>query len=174
MTTSYVDFSLDPSTGDLDLSGNDLTLISSNQLSLRQRIFLRFAIWNGDWYFDETFGFPYRTFIPKRTVQAVLDGRIKEEVRSEPDVLEISSFESTMDVVSRSYACYFTVTTAEGEEVSLAFLGSDSYSYPTPPDSNVTLCGDEGTIITFKNKLYYLINFRLPAYGDSTWNNRWR
>lgn len=177
MATQFKDLLLDPLTGDLDFGApgdRGMKVVLTNQLSLRQRLYLRFAIWAGDWYFDETFGFPYRTFIGKKTVKAVLDGRIKSEVRQEPDVLQIIDFQSTMDVVSRSYKCYFTVVTAEGEEVNLAFVGEDQYQYPTPPAGNVQLCGDDGAIINFKNKLYYLINFQLPKYGDRTWVNTWK
>lgn len=177
MATQFKDLLLDPLTGDLDFgSPGDRTMrvVLSNQLSLRQRLYLRFAIWYNDWYFDETFGFPYRTFVGKKTVKSVLDGRIKSEVRQEPDVLQIIDFRSRMDVVARSYECYFTVVTAEGEEINLAFIGADQFEYPTPPEGNAQLCGDENGIITFKNKLYYLINFRLPKYGDSTWVNNWK
>ena len=175
MATIFKDLLLDPLTGDLDFgTNNSMQIVTTNQMSLRQRLFLRFAVWAGDWYFDETFGFPYRTFISKKTVKAVLDGRIRYEVRQEPDVISIVDFNSKMDVSSRSYECFFTVVTVEGEEINLAFVGSDPYEYPTPPEGNVQLCGDEGSIIEFKNKLYYLINFRLPKYGDSTWVNTWK
>lgn len=177
MATQFKDFLINPETGDLDFGkpgDRDMKLVITNQLSLRQRLYLRFMIWGGDWYFDEAFGFPYRTFIAKKVMKTVLDGRIKSEVRQEPDVLSITEFTSTMNVVSRSYSCYFTVVTVEGEEINLAFQGGDEYTYPTPPEGNVQLCGDEGTIITFKNKLYYLINFKLPQYGDSTWVNKWK
>lgn len=177
MATQYKDFLLDPQTGDFSFGTADkkeMVIVTSNQMSLRQRLYMRFGVWAGDWYFDEAFGFPYRTFIAKKTVKAVLDGRIKSEVRQEPDVLEITDFQSSMNVNSRTYECYFTVVTAEGEEINLAFIGADQFQYPTPPESNVSLCGDEGAIITFKNKLYYLINFQLPKYGDSTWVNTWK
>lgn len=174
MPTAFTDFALDPVTGDLDFTGNGLNLIESNQISLRQRLYMRFTIWAGSWYFNESFGFPYRTFISQKTVKAVLDGRIKSEVRTEPDVQAITDFDSKMDVVSRSYECYFSVVTREGEEINLAFIGSDAFAFPTPPESNVSLCGDEGQFITWKNKLYYLINFRLPSYGDATWVNKWK
>lgn len=175
MATSFKDFLLDPLTGDLDFgTSNTLQLVLTNQMSLRQRLYLRFSIWSGTWFFDESFGFPYRTYIARKTVKSVLDGRIKSEVRQEPDVLQITGFQSTMDVVARTYQCFFTVVTAEGEEINLAFVGNDSYQYPTPPDSNAQLCGDDEAIITFKNKLYYLINFQLPSYGDLTWINKWK
>jgi hypothetical protein len=172
MPTLFSDFTLDAS-GDLDFSGNGMNLIESNQVSLRQRLYIRFNVWTGDWYFDESFGFPYRTFISKKTMKAVLDNRIKSTVRLEPDVISIVDFRSVMTVTSRSYECYFTVTTREGEEINLAFLGADTYEYPTPPDGNITLCGDDNQFITWQNRLYYLINFRLPIYGDATWYNVW-
>lgn len=177
MATRFKDLLIDPLTGDLDFGqpgDRGMNLVLTNQMSLRQRLYLRFAIWSGTWYFDDAFGFPYKTFIAKKTVKAVLDGRIKSEVRREPDVVAITDFASTMDVVGRSYKCYFTVVTVEGEEINLAFVGDDAYEYPTPPESNVQLCGDDGEVISFKNKLYYLINFRLPKYGDSTWINKWK
>lgn len=177
MSTNFKDFLLDPQTGDLLFDSGDergLYLTPTNQKSLRQRLYLRFGIWSGDWYFDEAFGFPYRTFIAKKTVKAVLDGRIKSEVRQEPDVIDIIDFKSEMDVVSRSYRCYFTVLTEENEEINLAFVGQDQYFYPTPPEGNVSLCGDDSEIIEFGNKLYYLINFRLPRFGDTTWHNSWK
>lgn len=177
MATQFKDFLLDPLTGDLsfgDITSRGMNIVTENQMSLRQRLYLRFAIWGGDWYFDEAFGFPYRTFISRKVIKAVLDGRIKSEVRQEPDILEITDFVSTMNVSSRTYSCYFTVVTAEGDEINLSFQGGDEFYYPTPKEGNVQLCGDGIDVIEFKNKLYYLINFRLPQYGDSTWINNWK
>lgn len=172
MPTLYSDVQMDPVTGDLDISGNTMHLIDSNQISLRQRLWIRFSVWTGDWYFDELFGFPYRAFIGNKVTKSVLDGRIKAEVRAEDDVLDITDFTSTMDVVVRSYTCYMTVTTREGDVINIAFSGEKQYSYPTPSDNAVSLCGDDQWI-KWQNKLYYLINFRMPEYGDATWINTW-
>lgn len=174
MATVFKDFLLNPTTGDLDFSSRTLEVVASNQMSLRQRLYIRFGIWQGTWYFDEAIGFPYGMFIAKKTSKTVLDNRIKQEVRQEPDVIAIEGFTSSIDVTSRSYKCFFTVVTSEGEEINFAFLGEDAFEYPTPPEGNVELCGDVGSLIEFKNKLYYLINFRLPKYGDSTWVNNWK
>ena len=141
MTTLYSDFLLDPDTGDLDVS-NGLSLIISNQISLRQRLYLRFNTWQGAWYFDETFGFPHRSYIGKKVMKAVLDNKIKEVINEEPDVLSIENFSSSMDVSYRSYEASCTVYTTEGEEVELEFSGSKGYIYPEPSDETVTLCGE--------------------------------
>lgn len=171
MATLYSDFLMDPVTGDLDVS-TGLQLIDSNQVSLRQRLWLRFNVWAGDWYFDETFGFPYRTYISKKVMKTVLDNKIKEITRLEPDVLEIADFQSVMDHTTRSYSAFFEVLTKEQEIVRIAFVGGDDYYYPTPNPETTTLCGNEGWI-PWGNKLYYLINFRLPKTGDATWWNTW-
>ncbi len=171
MATLYSDFLMDPVTGDLDVS-QGLQLIESNQVSLRQRLWLRFNVWSGDWYFDELFGFPYRTYLSKKVMKTVLDNKIKEVTRLEPDVLEIISFSSSMDHTTRSYQAFFEITTTEEEIVRLAFVGESEYEYPTPSDSTASLCGDEGWI-KWQEKLYFLVNFRLPKTGDATWWNTW-
>lgn len=67
---------------------------------------------------------------------------------------------------------YFEVVTREQEIVRIAFSGSDSYAFPKPTDSLTSLCDSQGWV-TWANKLYQLINFRLPATGDATWINQW-
>ncbi|AKJ73456.1 hypothetical protein SP40_15 [Salmonella phage 40] len=71
MATLYSDLLMDPVTGDLDVS-TGLKLIESNQTSLRQRLWLRFNIWAGNWYFDETFGFPYRAYLSKSMKRSLI------------------------------------------------------------------------------------------------------
>ncbi|AKJ73457.1 hypothetical protein SP40_16 [Salmonella phage 40] len=77
-----------------------------------------------------------------------------------------------MDRTTRSYQAFYEVTTKEQEVVRLAFVGQDEYYYPTPDEGSTVLCDDDGWI-TWANKLYYLINFRLPRTGDATWWNTW-
>jgi len=174
MATFYSDLLIDPTTGDLDVSVG-LQLIESNVVSLRQRLWMRFNVWQGDWYFDETLGFPYRTYLGQKVMKAVLDNKIKETTRLEPDVVSVNNFSSLMDRRGRSYEAYFEVLTLEQEIVRIAFVGSLDYSYPDPGNGKPlsSLCGDDGWIV-WSNKLYYLVNFRLPRPGDSTWYNTWQ
>ena len=151
MGTLYADLALDPVTMDLDVS-NGLRIIDTNIESLRQRLYLRFNIWQRAWWFDESFGFPFAEFLSKKVLKAVLDNKIKEACREEPDVRD--------------------VITVEDETISLAFVGLDGYTYPTPDDGQTSLCNDEGWLV-WAEKLYYLINFRLPRTGDATWWNSW-
>ena len=167
MGTLYADLALDPSTMDLDVR-NGLRIIDTNLESLRQRLYLRFNIWQRAWYFDETFGFPFADFLSKKVLKAVLDNKIKEACRSEPDVRDVINFKSVMDAGSRSYQAFFDVITVEDETISLAFVGFDEYTYPTPDDGQTSLCSDKEGFI-WAEKLYHLINFRLPRTGDATW-----
>lgn len=173
MATFYSDLLVDPTTGDLDVSAG-LQIIEQNAVSLRQRLWLRFNIWQGDWYFDETIGFPYRAYLGQKVMKTILDNKIKETTRLEPDVLSISDFSSSMDRKGRSYEAYFEVLTQEQEIVRIAFLGSQDFYYPSPDDNKnlSSLCGEDGWV-SWSNKLYYLVNFRLPRPGDSTWYNTW-
>lgn len=170
-TTLYSDFLLDPATGDLDIKSG-LQVIDSNQYSLRQRLYLRFNTWRGAWYWDETFGMPYADYIGKKVMKTVLDNKIRSIAREEPDVLNIINFESTMDRRSRTYQAFFEVVTKENEIVRIAFIGFDQFEYPQPEAGSTSLCDDEGWI-KWANKLYYLINFRLPRTGDATWWSEW-
>lgn len=169
MATLYSDFLLNPSTGDLDFTDNQLNIIETNQMSLRQRLYIRFSIWQGDYFFDENIGFPYNSFISKRVLKVVLDNQIKETTRLENDVLQIQNFQSQIDQINRIYSCIFEVITKEGDVIPLAFVGNDKYSYPDPNDdqNSPTLCDQDG-FIKIQHKLYYLINFRLPTFGDFT------
>ncbi|BDU14160.1 hypothetical protein NWUPM366V_23 [Escherichia phage vB_EcoM_366V_SA_NWU] len=171
MATLYSDILMDPQTGDLAID-KGLELIDSNQVSLRQRLWMRFNTWKGSWYFDELFGFPYMDFLSKKVMKTVLDNKIMEVARQEPDVLNIVNFQSTMDRRSRTYQAFFEVVTKENEIVRLAFVGLDQFTYPQPDSGTTSLCDDEGWI-KWANKLYYLINFRLPRTGDATWWNQY-
>lgn len=167
MPTLYSDFLIDPTTGDLDIRSG-LQVIESNQISLRQRLWMRFNTWKGSWYWDETFGFPYLEYIGKKVMKTILDNKIRSIAREEPDVLNIINFESTMDRRSRTYQAFFEVVTKENEIVRIAFIGFDQFEYPQPEAGSTSLCDGEGWI-KWANKLYYLINFRLPRTGDATW-----
>lgn len=172
MSTQYQDFKLNPLTGDLDLSGSSLNIIDKNTESLQQRLLLRFSIWEGNWLYDTDFGFPYRTYIGNKVLKGIIDAKIKETVRKENDVLAIENFTSSLTNSSRSYSAYFDVITEELESISFAFLSDDQYAYPIGTGGPGRIC-DESGLVELANKLYYLINFRMPSYGDSTWVNNW-
>ena len=173
MATNYSDLQLDQTSGDLLITeAGDFQLVSTNLVSVWQRLLLRFSIWKDEWQFNLDLGFPYNDYLGKKTPKEIVDAKIRETVRLEPDVLRIQDFRSSFNAQSRQYEAYLTVITQELEEVNIAYFG-DGYYYPSPDDNIQNLCpafGDE----QFGTKLYHFINFRLPFTGDSTWVNTWQ
>ena len=62
MSTDYSDILL-TTDGDIDLSSDDAVFISTNLDSLRQRLNIRFAIWQGEWKYNELLGTPYKSYV---------------------------------------------------------------------------------------------------------------
>lgn len=171
MATNNSDLMLHPETGDLLLTNNDLTLITSNLDSVRQRLALKFSIWKNEWQFDISFGFDYLSYIGKKVSKSIIDAKVKQTALSPSDVLRIENFNSSFS--KRFYEAYFTVVTTELEEVNIAFFGIDEFSYPSPESLENEICPVEGQI-ELGGKLYHFINFRLPFNQDSTWINEWQ
>ena len=71
MATSYSDILLTDD-GDIDLSTDSVIFIDSNQLSLRQRLNMRFAVWQGEWKYNSTFGTPYKSYVGKPTITGIV------------------------------------------------------------------------------------------------------
>lgn len=169
MSTNYSDLQLDD-TGDLLLTNNDLTLITENLISVRQRLAMKFNIWKEEWKFDLSFGFPYMDFLGKKIDKSIIDAKVRQTATSPVDVLRIENFQSFFS--NRYYEAYFTVVTTEMEEINIAFFGTDEFSYPPPGTLDDELC-DVDSQVEFGGKLYSFINFRLNIAGDSTWDNQW-
>ena len=172
MATNYSDLELNQTTGDLLITDSgDFQLITTNITSLWQRLLLRFNIWTNEWQFNLDFGFPYGEYIGNKTPKEIIDAKIRETVRLEPDVLRIQDFTSSFNQQTRQYESFLTVITQEMEEVNIAYFGNEYY-YPSPDDTAQDLCPSLGEV-EFGVKLYHFINFRLPVTGDATWINDW-
>ena len=134
MSTDYSDILL-TTDGDIDLSSDDAIFISTNLDSLRQRLNIRFAIWQGEWKYNEFLGTPYREYIGKAFNKATIDAEIKRQALLEPDVERLDNFSSAFDRNSRLYSCSFDVETNE-ESVSYGLVLKDSFEYVIPNYNN--------------------------------------
>ena len=134
MSTDYSDILL-TADGDIDLSSDDAILISTNLDSLRQRLNIRFAIWQGEWKYNELLGTPYREYIGKAFNKATIDAEIKRQALLEPDVERLDNFSSAFDRNSRLYSCSFDVETNE-ESISYGLVLKDSFEYVIPNYNN--------------------------------------
>ena len=130
MSTDYSDILL-TTDGDIDLSSDDAVFISTNLDSLRQRLNIRYAIWQGEWKYNELLGTPYREYIGKAFNKATIDAEIKRQALLEPDVERLDNFSSAFDRNSRLYSCSFEVETNE-ESISYGLVLKDSFEYIIP------------------------------------------
>ena len=134
MSTDYSDILL-TTDGDIDLSSDDAIFISTNLDSLRQRLNIRFAVWQGEWKYNEFLGTPYREYIGKAFNKATIDAEIKRQALLEPDVERLDNFNSAFDRNSRLYSCSFDVETNE-ESISYGLVLKDSFEYVIPNYNN--------------------------------------
>ena len=131
MATSYSDILLTDD-GDIDLSSEDIIFIDSNQLSLRQRLNMRFAVWQGEWKYNNTFGTPYKSYVGKPTTKPAMDAEIKRQIFKESDVISINSFSSSLDRQARTYTCICKVTTREDDSLTYFLNLKDTFEYILP------------------------------------------
>ena len=130
MSTDYSDILL-TTDGDIDISSDDVVFISTNLDSLRQRLNIRYAIWQGEWKYNEFLGTPYREYIGKAFNKATIDAEIKRQALLEPDVERLDNFKSAFDRNIRLYSCSFDVETNE-ESISYGLVLRDSFEYVIP------------------------------------------
>ena len=131
MATSYSDILLTDD-GDIDLSTNSVIFIDSNQLSLRQRLNIRFAVWQGEWKYNSTFGTPYKSYVGKPTTKSAMDAEIKRQIFKETDVISINSFSSSLDRQARTYTCLAIISTREEDSLTYFLNLKDSFEYILP------------------------------------------
>src|SRR5574344_1582884 len=134
MSTDYSDILL-TTDGDIDLTSEDAVFISANLDSLRQRLNIRYAVWQGEWKYNELLGTPYREYIGKSFNKATIDAEIKRQALLEPDVERLDNFNSAFDRNSRLYSCSFDVETNE-ESISYGLVLRDSFEYVIPNYNN--------------------------------------
>ena len=131
MATSYSDILLTDE-GDIDLSTDSVIFIDSNQLSLRQRLNMRFAIWQGEWKYNSLFGTPYKSYIGKPTTKSAMDAEIKRQIFKETDVISINSFSSSLDRQARTYTCIAIISTKEEDSLTYLLNLRDNFEYILP------------------------------------------
>ena len=131
MATSYSDILLTDD-GDIDLSTDSVIFIDSNQLSLRQRLNMRFAIWQGEWKYNSLFGTPYKSYIGKPTTKSAMDAEIKRQIFKETDVISINSFSSSLDRQARTYTCIAIIYTKEEDSLTYLLNLRDNFEYILP------------------------------------------
>ena len=162
MATSYSDILLTDD-GDIDLSTDSVIFIDSNQLSLRQRLNMRFAVWQGEWKYNTLFGTPYKSYVGKPTTKSAMDAEIKRQIFKETDVISINNFSSSLDRQARTYTCIAVISTREEDSLTYFLNLRDNFEYILP---NINETCEK------IRKYSYLTSPTYPVYTeDSTQNS---
>lgn len=132
MATEYADLLL--ADGDLVI-GEDVSVIDTNLLSLKQRLDLRFAIWQSEWKYDESYGTPYRDYIGLSVDKSSIDQEIKRQILKETDVVELSGLYSVINKQLRLYTFIAEVSTNEAT-LTYSLNLKDSFEYEIPKYSS--------------------------------------
>lgn len=112
------DIKLDLTTHDLSFSNFDLELTTTKEESLQQRLTIKLKTFLEEWVFNVLWGVPYfQKIFVKGISKSQIDSIYKGQILSTPDVITISSFESSIDPASREYTMTFSVTNETGDEV---------------------------------------------------------
>lgn len=114
-----MDFALD-STGDLDMSSNDLTLISGAD-AIAQHLRIRLRIFQGEWFRDLRVGIPYYQRVLLKNPQLIaVQGMFRRAITTTPGVLELQRFELAYGAAERKLTLTFSAL-LEGEDVAREF-----------------------------------------------------
>ncbi len=107
---------LDPTTGDLLLTGGCLTLVEGAE-AVAQRIAGRLSLWAGEWFADTALGVPYRTFLGAKGAEKVAEARLRQAIATCPGVVALESFAFVFDGTTRSARITLRARTVEGRAV---------------------------------------------------------
>jgi hypothetical protein len=109
-----MDWRLDPTTGDLDLSTGSIEPVTGVD-AIAQECLIRLRTFLGEWFLDERIGVPYFQFIfekPRR--QNLIDQVFKEVIATTPGVLSIRTFNQTFNAGTRELSISFVADTIAG------------------------------------------------------------
>jgi len=101
---------------DLAFDGYDLTLTTTESESLAQRLIIKLRTFRGEWFLNVDEGISYyESILGKNRAKETIDLIFKNAILSEPEVVNIISFESSISP-QRVYQLRFKVRSLDGDE----------------------------------------------------------
>ncbi len=83
------------------------------ETTVAQKLTIKLLTFFGEWFLDTSIGIPYfETILNKGVSKTTIDGIFQEAILEEPQVVEITEFNSIIDTESRSYQLSFKVKTS--------------------------------------------------------------
>ena len=117
-----IDLKLDPVTGDLDISDNQLSTTTEGVPSVAQRLRIRLRFFYQEWVLDRSKGTKWFELILRKDVDKfAADQEIRKQILETDGVATIESWESDLDTRTRKYTTQFTVRTEDRELVTFGF-----------------------------------------------------
>lgn len=109
-----MDLKLD-SNGDLLFINGESPVVSEPAEDLAQRLTIKLKTFKNEWFLNLDTGVPYyQSVFGKQRGKAAVDTIFQEQILSEPDALEITQFDSSIDNATRQYSLTFRVRTDSG------------------------------------------------------------
>ena len=102
---------------DIVFENGDFQLTRVEDESLAQRLRIKLLTIQPEWYLNQNEGLPYFTSIfGKPRAKESIDLIFKQAILEEPEVIQIKSFQSSIDSRTRQYSLNFTVLSEDGNE----------------------------------------------------------
>jgi len=110
-----MDLMLDEETHDIVFINGVSPVVSEARQDLAQRLKIRLLTFKGEYFLNLDTGVPYyQSVVGKQRSKAAVDAIFQEQILSEPDALEITQFESSINSATRQYSLTFRVRTDSG------------------------------------------------------------
>lgn len=162
---------LNQTTHDIERINNRISLLSTVQEAVRQKLDIKFKTWQGEWVLDTTFGMPYRQqIIGKARNQQEIDALYLAAINEEPEVIRINSFASTYNAVNRQYSLSFDVTVNDRElRVEDVYNTVNDEIYYGDGNNVVLKPSCSVDFLQYSLDIHPIIHDDLPENGQSTW-----
>ncbi len=128
-----MDILLDVVSGDAAYLNAALTkenLTQTKQVDLAQRLVLRLSTFKGEWFLDLEFGVAwFDELLGRRVSKSYFDAVIQNEIRKEPDVVEIKDYTSVFNPLTRSMSISARVKASDNSLVTINSTNFNQFSY---------------------------------------------
>ena len=120
-----MDFRIDPTTGDLDISPDkpSLGLTKTDLEEMQQRVYLNLSYRYGEWFANIEKGIPYyQQFFAVKNNKSYIDNYMRTHIINLSGIVSLDYYSSTIDR-NRQLNIDFSATIQTGETLQLALRG---------------------------------------------------
>lgn len=117
-----MDLLLNPDTNDLIFVNGGCPVTVAQQDIVAQRLKITLQTFLGEWFLDTDLGIPYfQQILTKVRNKSTVDAIFQKAILSDPGVLEMVSYESTLTAANRGFNLDFAVRVLDGSIVPIDF-----------------------------------------------------